>query len=596
MSSRIAIVNADKCRPKKCGKDCKKICPVNRMGKLCIEIEDSDKLVTISESLCNGCGLCIKKCPFNAIKIINLPKELTNETTHRFGKNTFKLFRLPQPRIGQVLGLVGINGIGKTTALNILSGKIKPNLGQYSDPPQWNDIINYFRGSDLQNYLLKIVNTSLTVSFKPQFVNILSEKMSGTVKNILNVNDKHNILHTIVDDLYLSPIMTRNIKSLSGGELQRFAIALTLLKKSDVYIFDEPSSYLDIKQRLHAAKIIRQVSCDSSYTVVVEHDLAVLDYLSDYVCCLYGEPSAYGVITTPYSVREGINIFLEGYIPTENIRFREFPLIFNLNEISTDEIEHIHTYLYPSMSKTFNDFKIDIEEGSFTDSEIIVLLGENGTGKTTFIRLLSGILKPDNDIVIPEMNISYKPQKIKPLSENTVIQLLYEKIGASIVNDPQFKSDVIKPLNLESIYDNVVTTLSGGEIQKLAIVMTLGKSADIYLLDEPSAYLDSEQRIIVSKVIKRFIVHNKKTAFIVEHDFMMATYLADKVIVFNGIPSIQATAKTPQSLTEGVNDFLQSLEITFRRDPINKRPRINKCNSVRDTEQKLTGKYFYVDN
>ena len=595
MSTRIAIINADKCKPKKCGKDCKKICPVNRMGKICIEIEDISKVVSILESECNGCGLCVKKCPFGAIKIVNLPKELENETTYRYGKNSFKLHRLPQPRLGQVLGLVGINGIGKTTALNILSGNIKPNLGRYINPPQWDEIMTYFRGSDLQNYLLRIVDESLIVSYKPQFIDILSESLNGTVIELLQEHDESKTINMIIEKLYLQPILTRDITTLSGGELQRFAIAITLLQKADVYIFDEPSSYLDIKQRLYAAKIIREVTYKNKYTIVVEHDLAVLDYLSDYICCLYGEPSIYGIITTPYSVREGINIFLEGYIPTENVRFREFPLTFNLNETATEGVKHINTYTYPNMSKTFDGFKIDVEEGYFTDSEIIVLLGENGTGKTTLIKLLANIIKPDNDVEVQELNIAYKPQKIKPVSEKTVIELLYSKIGAGIINDPQFKSDIIKPLNIEYLYNNNISTLSGGELQRLAITLTLGITADIYLFDEPSAYLDSEQRIIVSKVIKRFIMNSKKTAFVVEHDFMMATYLADKVIVFEGTPSVQATAKTPKSLSSGVNEFLQSLEITFRRDPINKRPRINKCDSIKDKEQKISGQYFYVD-
>jgi ATP-binding cassette, sub-family E, member 1 len=138
---------------------------------------------------------------------------------------------------------------------------------------------------------------------------------------------------------------------------------------------------------------------------------------------------------------------------------------------------------------------------------------------------------------------------------------------------PQFNTDVLKPLNLESILDNEVQTLSGGELQRVALVLCLGAPADIYLIDEPSAYLDSEQRIIAAKVIKRFILHAKKTAFIVEHDFIMATYLADRVIVFGGQPSVQAKAAKPQSLLSGMNSFLKSLDVTFRRDPTNFRPR-----------------------
>lgn len=127
-------------------------------------------------------------------------------------------------------------------------------------------------------------------------------------------------------------------------------------------------------------------------------------------------------------------------------------------------------------------------------------------------------------------------------------------------------------------------------------VLALGLQADVYLLDEPSSFLDSEQRIIASKVIKRFVLHAKRTAFIIEHDFIMATYLADRVIVFEGTPAIKATATPPQSLLTGMNKFLASLEITFRRDPTNYRPRVNKAESVKDREQKSAGTYFFLED
>jgi ATP-binding cassette subfamily E protein 1 len=146
---RIAIINPDKCKPKKCGLECKKTCPVNRMGKICIEVEAKSKICMISEILCVGCGMCIRACPYQAIDIINLPKSLSGEVTHRYGENSFKLHRLPMPRAGEVLGLVGTNGIGKSTALKILSGNLKPNLGNFAEPPEWEEIIKHFRGSEL---------------------------------------------------------------------------------------------------------------------------------------------------------------------------------------------------------------------------------------------------------------------------------------------------------------------------------------------------------------------------------------------------------------------------------------------------------------
>ncbi len=356
-------------------------------------------------------------------------------------------------------------------------------------------------------------------------------------------------------------------------------------------MFDEPSSYLDVKQRLSAARTIRNLLRPDDYVIVVEHDLSVLDYLSDFICVLYGKPAVYGVVTLPASVREGINIFLDGNIPTENLRFREESLTFRIAEVGEDYMtDKAMSYSYPAMEKTLGDFHLQIEPGKFTDSEIIVMMGENGTGKTTFCRLLAGSDKPDGTKSVPKMNISMKPQKITPKFTGTVRQLFFKKIKASFLN-PQFQTDVYKPLKLDDFIDQEVQNLSGGELQRVAIVLALGIPADIYLIDEPSAYLDSEQRIIAARVIKRFIMHAKKTAFIVEHDFIMATYLADRVIVFDGQPSIEARANTPESLLTGCNKFLKNLDVTFRRDPNSFRPRINKYNSQLDQEQKLSGKF-----
>lgn len=600
-NTRIAIVSEDKCKPKKCRQECKRSCPVVKTGKLCIEVLPTSKIAFISENLCIGCGICVKKCPFDAIQIINLPTNLDSQVTHRYSANSFKLHRLPTPRPGQVLGLVGTNGIGKSTALKILAGKQKPNLGRYDDPPEWQEIIRYFRGSELQNYFTKMLEDDIKAIIKPQYVDNIPRAIKGPVQKVgellkLRMEKPDDTVKQYIKILELKNVLKRDVSALSGGELQRFAIGMSCVQEADVYMFDEPSSYLDVKQRLNAAQIIRSLLNPTSYVICVEHDLSVLDYLSDFVCILYGVPSVYGVVTLPSSVREGINIFLDGHIPSENLRFRTEALQFRMSDAQDQlEVDATRAFNYPSMKRTQGDFKLTVESGDFSDSEILVMMGENGTGKTTLIRLLAGAIPADDGKQIPKLNVSMKPQKIAPKFPGTVRQLFFKRIRAQFLN-PQFQTDVVKPLKIESIIDQEVQHLSGGELQRVAIVLALGLPADIYLIDEPSAYLDSEQRIICSKVIRRFILHNKKTAFIVEHDFIMATYLADKVIVFDGTPSKEAFARTPESLLTGCNRFLKNLNVTFRRDPNSFRPRINKLDSQMDKEQKLSGNYFFLDS
>uniref|UniRef100_A0A915EK59 ATP-binding cassette sub-family E member 1 n=1 Tax=Ditylenchus dipsaci TaxID=166011 RepID=A0A915EK59_9BILA len=566
--TRIAIVNADRCKPKNCGQPCKKGCPVVKQGKQCIVVEPTSKIAEISEILCIGCGICVKKCPYGAISIINLPSNLERDTTHRYSANSFKLHRLPTPRLGSVLGLVGTNGIGKSTALKILANKLKPNLGQFKVTPAWPAILKHFQGSELQKYFTKILEEKFKAIIKPQYVDQIPHALKKTalVRDMLVQKCDRDNLEQIIDDLELRKLLDRNVNELSGGELQRFAIAMCAVQEADIT----------------SSRVIRGLIKDSNYILVVEHDLAVLDYLSDFVCCLYGVPGAYGVVTMPFGVREGINVFLDGFVPTENMRFRDSSLSFKVVEQleKEEEVQRHSRYSYPKMTKTLKDFQLSVEMGEFSDSEIIVLLGENGTGKTTLIRMLAGNLKPDeDDVEVPELSISYKPQKIAPKYDGTVINLLLEKIP-DMVRHPTFKTDVLNPLQMDRLMDLEVKNLSGGELQRVALTMCLGKPANVYLIDEPSAYLDSEQRLHAAKVIKRHILHSKKTAFIVEHDFMMSTYLADRA----------------QSLLDGMNQFLRQLNITFRRDNESHRPRINKADSVKDSEQKKSGNYFFLED
>ncbi|KAK6090900.1 hypothetical protein P3W45_000145 [Vairimorpha bombi] len=600
--TRLAIVNYELCKPKECNFECKKACPVNKTGKECITIDTKSH---ISEFLCIGCGACQKKCPFKAITIVNLPTSLSKDISHRYSENGFKLHRLPVPKYGKVLGLVGTNGIGKSTALKILSGNLKPNLGKFDVTPDWAAILNNYKGSELHGFFTKILEGSIKAVSKIQYIDrmpkflkgkfkeeIEAGKMSLTIQDVLKKTDEKNKMDYYVDKLALKDLLTRNLDQLSGGELQRFCIAYACIQEGNVCIFDEPSSYLDVKQRLAAAREIRSLCDENKYVIVVEHDLAILDLMCDFGCVLYGQPGAYGVISSPFVIKSAINIFLDGFLPTENMRFRTTELKFNISETLDSIISTRNQYHYPDLKKTYTNFELNVQGGHFSDSEIIVFLGENGMGKTTLVGLISGLIKSDNEEEFGSLSYSLKPQKILPKFKGSVRDLFMSKIRSSFV-DANFQNEVIKPLDIPYLYDQQVENLSGGELQRIAIAICLGKDANLYLLDEPSAFLDSDQRIAISKVIKRFIYGKKRTAFIVEHDLIVGTYLADKVVVFEGKPGVKSIAYKPMDLHSGMNIFLKNLDITFRRDSSNFRPRVNKPNSAKDRTQKEENKYFF---
>jgi len=543
--------------------------------------------------LCTGCGICVKKCPFHAISIVNLPDELEKDCSHRFGENTFKLFRLPTPSPGMVLGLLGQNGIGKTTTLKILSGDFKLNLGHYSNPPDWDRIIQHFRGSTLQEYFRKMSESKLKISHKPQYVDKIPRVVSGNVGNLLEKVDERKKLEEIAASLELRQLWKRPLDVLSGGELQRVAIAATICREADVYLFDEPSSYLDVKQRLQAARAIRGLKSDQKTIIVAEHDLAIIDYLSDQICIFYGEPGVYGVVSNVHGVRTGINIYLQGYIPDENVRFRKEGIIFHEKPPATSVSSGETLLQWTQIEKTFKGFKLVTVGGQIKRGEIIGILGANGTGKTTFVKILAGLEEPDDGGKFDQLEVSYKPQYISAEYEGTV-QLLLMSIAKENFSSSWYKTEILQPLKIEQLLDRNIAELSGGELQKVAIAACLSREAELFLLDEPSAYLDVEERLNMARTIRRVVENHHVTAFVVEHDVVTQDFIADHLMVFSGEPGVKGMAHLPTTLRKGMNAFLKEMEVTFRRDPATKRPRVNKEDSKLDKLQKQIGEYYYV--
>ncbi|MDR2846236.1 MAG: ribosome biogenesis/translation initiation ATPase RLI, partial [Candidatus Methanoplasma sp.] len=496
---RIAAVLQDRCQNRKCNKECIKFCPLVRTGVECVVIGEKGKPV-ISETLCQGCGICINKCQFDAIKIIGLADELKSELVHQYGENTFRLYRLPVPKKGSITGILGPNGIGKTTAIKILSGIEVPNLGNYENPPSKEEVLKHFAGTELHDHLENVYAGKVKVAMKPQYVDKLPQNVKGVVRDLLGKVQERMTVDEAAKTFDLTEVLDRELTKLSGGELQRLAMAATMMRNADVYFFDEPTSYLDIYQRVKMARLIKELSTDRQ-VIVIEHDLAILDYLADNVSVVYGSEGAYGVFTLARQVRTAINVYLDGYLPEENIKFRERPIEFESSPPRT-EWNTPDLINFESIKKDFGEFSLEIGKGAVKIGESVGIVGPNATGKTTFVKMLAGMIKPDEGSLDTVVKVSYKPQYISIDFDGTVRDLLYAK-AYETVNSGFFEGEVLNPLGIKHLRDKEVKNLSGGELQRVAITSCLAAEADMYLFDEPSAYLDSNQRMNAAKTIRR---------------------------------------------------------------------------------------------
>jgi len=587
------------CNPRKCQLECVRFCPINRIGKKAIEVPQDPGKAVIYEDACVGCGICVKKCPFQAITVVNLPDELEKHVVHRYGLNAFKLYGLPIPHEGKVVGVIGRNGIGKTTALRILAGELVPNLGMVDSKPSWEEALRFFRGSELHNYLSKLVNRRIRVVHKIQHVDMIRAYIKGYAKEVLERIDERGILGELMKVLDAEPLMEKKISTLSGGELQKVAVIAALLRDADVYVFDEPASYLDVRERLRVSRAIRRYVPSKAYTIVVEHDLAMVDYIADLVSVVYGEPGVYGIYSRVYSVGSGVNHFLNGYLPAENMRIRPEPVVFNTKpEQRVVELGYKQIYLtWSDMIKVLDSFTLRAGQGEMRVGEVVGVVGPNGIGKTTFARLIVGEIEPDYGYVpFRGLRISYKPQYIKgeTFPWEYVGDALESVAKDGIASSEWFTEEVIRKFKLHKLKEKRIKELSGGELQKFSIAIALARDSELYVLDEPSAFLDVDERLAVAKAIRKIIEGRKTACLVIDHDLMLIDYISDRLIVFSGEPGISGQSIGPVDVRKGMNMLLKELEVTFRRDVKTGRPRVNKPDSYLDRYLKSVGEYYYT--
>ena len=593
MTHRVAVLDQDLCQPQKCGLECIKYCPVNKSGAECVTINEESKKAQIDEDICNGCGICVKVCPFDAITIVNLASELAIDKIHQYGANSFRLYKLPTPRKGEVVGLLGRNGMGKSTVVNILSGKLKPNLGRYENPPEWDEIFKHYSGTELKQHFQKIEQNQIRASIKPQQIHHLAEAFDGTGNELLDKYDERGITRELVRELGLQNSMEQSLKELSGGELQRIAVAAAASKDTEFYFFDEPSSYNDVFQRTGVARVIQGLAKIGKSVMVVEHDLTLLDFLSDYIEVLYGEPTAYGIVSNILSTKIGINVFLDGYLPNENVRFRDKKFSMDVSSSSTDIFQEGSDIVnYPRLEKNFDSFSVTIEPGKVRKGEVLGIMGANALGKTTMMKMIAGVQKPDIGSIDKKIKIAYKPQYLQNDIDIEVIALL-EKASGGPIEGSQEEEQILDPLKIRKLYNKSIKNLSGGELQKIAVASCLIQKVDLYALDEPSAFLDVEDRIAVAKFLQKFVRSYGKSAIVIDHDLQLMDLVSDSMIIFEGESGKAGTATAPMPKPEAMNRFLKSLDMTFRRDEKSLRPRVNKIESRLDKDQKSSGNFYY---
>jgi len=545
----------------------------------------------ISENLCTGCNICVKRCPFDAIRIINLPDSYGRSYIHDYGINQFNLFGFPAdlPE-GEICALIGANGIGKTTILRILALRCYPNFGDLSKPitrPTEIDL-SRFPTKAQQTIFRRLIAGDLRSVLKIQQIDEIRNHLDqdATVDQFVQTHlasEEYQSLLLLIDQLEL-PLRTKQLRTLSGGEMQLLCILSACARSKELYLFDEISTYLDLKERIRVAQLLLRCFSETRKRVVlIEHDLMILDLVASYGYICYGLEAAYGCVAEKKSIGTAINEYLSGYLRAENVRFREDPIV---HQRAAPLPRDANTISYQAKEVSLDQFHLSILEGKLSEGEILGIAGPNAIGKTTFLNELE---LPAN--LLPKgMRIARKPQFLDR-EHLTVRQMLFEGLIDPFTES--FRVDRIhRPLNLEHSYDRSLDDLSGGELQRVYIARTLSENVDLYCFDEPTAFLDLQERLRITKLIKRFIQDEFRYAILVDHDLFFLSGAADRILLFEGEPGVRGQTHPILDVDSGMNQLLRTQGVTVRRDHQTGRPRVNKPGSTLDIRQREEGRFW----
>ncbi|MBN2151191.1 MAG: ribosome biogenesis/translation initiation ATPase RLI [Candidatus Lokiarchaeota archaeon] len=615
---RVYVVDYSLCTIDTCGRPCIAKCPVNITSKtktrarerteIPIRVKESTNQIIIKSEFCIRCGVCANVCPVKAIHVKNVIEEDRGKgRIHAYateaGGEGFRLYGLPVLVPGRVTGLCGPNGIGKSTVFDILAGLLKPNFGNHARPGEevpWGEFVKHVKEAEMRDHFTGLYAGRRRVAYKKQVLNVLFDQFRGkTVQDVLGESAAVDagFFDEVMDELDIHAIAGRHLEQCSGGELQRFAIAQVLVSDAEVYLVDEPCTFLDVKKRIALARLLEARAGGSGEKhpiLVVEHDLTVLDYMSDVINLFYGVPHQFGIVTNVQTTKAGINSYLKGFVKTENVEFRDTEITFKRTS-GGRRWDNARVFAsYGRITKTFEGFKLEIEPGVIFMSEILGVVGENGLGKSTLAKILAGKLPPDPgcSYVPLATSVSYKPQYITREYEGTVKQFITDT-SQNFDFSENMLEPLYRPLGVDRLFEKRVDDLSGGELQRVFIVACLAARADLYVLDEPSAYLDVEERLHVSSVIRANTKRSHSTTICIEHDIQIADALADRMLIFAGTPGVHGHTIGPLDKRDGMNAFLKMLDVTFRRDEDTGRARINKKDSQLDKAQRSSGQYFY---